>query len=67
MAFQYIEEMRGRLGLEADDASRDEDIAAMTPQGRLELICGWKLGYPGWSHTFLSWAKDAGFKITPKT
>lgn len=66
MTYRYIEEMRGRLGLEKDDTSRDKDIAAMTPHGRLELICGWTLGYSDWSDRFLSWAEDAGFKISPK-
>ena len=63
MARQYISDMRQRLGLGPDDASRDDDIEKMTPEQRLSLLCGWHLGYPGWSHTFLSWARDAGFKI----
>ena len=61
---RYIGDMRQRLGLASDDASRDAHIEKMTPTERLELICGWHLGYPGWSHTFLNWARDAGFKVT---
>jgi hypothetical protein len=34
---------------------------------RLGLICGFHLGYPGWEHTFLNWARDAGFKISEPT
>lgn len=61
---RYIEDMRQRLGLKPDDARRDDEIEKMTPEERLELICGWHLGYRGWSRTFLNWARDAGFKIT---
>jgi hypothetical protein len=61
----YIESMRQRLGLAKDDAKRDAEIEAMTPEKRLELLCGWHLGDHGWAWTFLKWAKDAGYKITP--
>ena len=61
---RYIEDMRQRLGLNADDASLDDHIEKMTPEERLELICGWHLGYPGWSRTILNWVRGAGFKIT---
>lgn len=62
----YIGEMRQRLGLEEDDASRDPEIEKMSPTERLGLIAGWKLGYSGWEHTILDWVEDAGFKLTPK-
>lgn len=65
--YRYISDMRQRIGLKADDASRDQEIEAMTPTRRLALICGWHMGYPGWEHTFLNWARDAGFKISEPT
>lgn len=61
---RYISKMRGRLGLKADDASRDDQIEAMTPMQRLELIAGWEMGYPGWGHTIINWARDAGFEVS---
>lgn len=64
MTYRNIGKMRQRLGLKAEDASRDAGIAKMTPEERLALICGWTLGDPGWGHTFMSWAKDVGFKIS---
>lgn len=64
----YIDPMRQNLGLEAGDASRDADIESMTPEQRLGLVCGWHLGDRSWARTFLSWARDAGYKISePKT
>ena len=59
----YIKDMRRRLGLNADDTSRDADLEAMSPNDRLRLLCGYHLGDPGWVDTFLAWARDAGFKI----
>lgn len=64
---RYISDMRRRLGLRDYDATRDQEIEAMTPTQRLGLICGFHLGYPGWEHTFLNWARDAGFKISEPT
>ncbi|MGX9392521.1 hypothetical protein ACWX0K_20560 [Nitrobacteraceae bacterium UC4446_H13] len=61
---RYIEDMRQRLGLKPDDASLDGHIEKMTAEQRLALLCGWHLGDPNWSYSFLSWARDAGFKIT---
>jgi hypothetical protein len=66
MARAYIGDMRQRLGLEEDDASRDAQIEAMPPMERLKLVCGWHLGDPGWAGHFLDWARDAGFKIEAK-
>lgn len=63
MAFRYIEDMRGRLGLEADDTSRDAFIEGLEPIQRLRLIAGWNLGYDGWEHTIMNWVRDAGFKV----
>lgn len=64
MARRYIIDMRQRLGIDPDDASKDDVIEKMTPEERLGLLCGWHLGDPAWSRTFLNWARDAGFKIT---
>lgn len=61
--FSQIEAMRGRLGLEKDDTSRDADIEKMSPERRLALIAGWHLGYSGWERTILSWVKDAGYEV----
>lgn len=63
MARRYIEDLRQRLGLDEGDASRDAYIESLTPHQRLEMLCGWHLGYPDWAITFLSWARDAGFEI----
>lgn len=62
--YRYIQDMRGRLGLEKDDCSRDAEIAKMEPIRRLKLIAGWNLGYDGWEHTILNWVRDAGFKVS---
>jgi len=64
MTFRYIEQMRQRLGLEADDPKHDKRIENMTPKDRLELLCGWYIGDPAWASSFLNWARDAGYKIT---
>lgn len=65
MTFRYIEDMRRRLGLEAQDTTKDALIESMTPTQRLGLLAGWHLGYSGWDHTILNWVEDAGFKLTP--
>lgn len=62
--FRYIEDMRQRLGLAADDASKDARIESMTPTQRLALLTGWHLGYNGWEHTILNWVRDAGFSVS---
>lgn len=64
MTYKYIEEMRQRLGVEAADTTKDSMIEKMTPEGRLRLLCGWRLGDPSWASSFLDWAEDAGFKIS---
>jgi hypothetical protein len=61
----YIGDMRQRLGLKADDTKLDEEIEKMSPEARLALLCGWHFGDPGWASTFIEWAKDAGFKVSP--
>lgn len=62
----YIEDMRQRLGLEPDDASRDDYIESLQPIERLKMLCGWHIGDPSWAHAFIAWAEDAGFSVTPK-
>jgi len=59
----YIGAMRGNLGLEETDTSRDEEIEKMTPERRLQLVCGWHLGDRSWAGTVIAWARDCGFKI----
>lgn len=61
--FEYIEDLRQRLGLEPDDASRDDYIAKLSPMERLKMLCGWHIGDPNWATTFLDWARDAGMTI----
>lgn len=63
MTFQYIKDMRGRLGLEENDTSRDAYIEGLEPIQRLRLIAGWNLGYDEWAHKIMDWVRDAGFKI----
>lgn len=63
---RYIEDMRQRLGLDADDSSSDKRIEKMSSEERLKLLCGWHLGDPAWAHQFINWARDAGYEVTPR-
>jgi len=58
-----LEKVRGALGLEEDDPSKDEQIERMSPKRILELCCQWELGDPSWASHFLSWAGEAGYEI----
>jgi hypothetical protein len=56
--------IRGRLGVEEDDPSKDEEILRMTPLQRVRLIAGWELGDEGWADTFKSWFEGQGLYLT---
>lgn len=58
-----LEKVRGALGLEEDDPSKDERIERMSPERILELCCQWELGDPSWASAFLNWAREAGYEI----
>ena len=60
---QYIEEMRGRLGLKENDDSQDEIILAKDPMDRVALIAGWVLGDDDWAWEFKDWCESQGLKI----
>lgn len=44
---------------------RGVDPSKLTPQQRLRDVCAWHLGHPGWEETFLKWARECGYTITP--
>jgi len=58
-----IEAVRGRMGLEPDDESKDAMIAAMTPRERLCKVCGWHLGDESWAGTIIGWMKECGYTV----
>lgn len=49
ITLEHIEEMRQRMGLEEEDASRDKEIETLDPIKRVGLIVGWYLGDDGWA------------------
>jgi hypothetical protein len=61
----YVEEMRQRLGLEADDTSRDRQIEEMEPMERVRLLAGWTLGDPDWADTFKDFFESQGLYLAP--
>jgi hypothetical protein len=55
--------LRQRLGLESDDATKDAEIAQMSPRAKLEHWTAWKLGDAAWAHFFLKTAAECGYEI----
>ena len=60
----YVSEMRQRLGIEKDDISRDADLLAMPPMGRVRLIAGWFHGDGRWADTYKSYFESQGIFLT---
>lgn len=60
----YVEEMRQRLGHDAEDTSCDNLILNMTPIARVRLIAGWYLGGPDWAEEFKSYFESQGLYLT---
>jgi hypothetical protein len=58
--------VRQRLGLDADDTSRDAEIESTAPMKLLRDVCGWHIGDPAWADSFIEWAKGCGFDVTQK-
>lgn len=50
--------LRQRLGMEADDTSRDEVFQKWGPRRVLEEVLSWNGLIGGWSGEVLSWIKD---------
>jgi len=63
LPFSMMAMLRGRLGLEANDTSRDEDILEMTPDQIVRECAAWKLGDEYWAVIIAGWMKAAGCKI----
>lgn len=49
--------------LDADDNSRDSELAHISPKTALRLCCQWELGSRDWADIFLSWAQGSGYDI----
>ena len=60
----YIEEMRQRLGGNADDPTFDCDILIRSPLARVRLIAGWFLGDEEWADTFKDYFESQGLFLT---
>lgn len=56
-------DLRGTMGLEVDDTSKDSTIYGLSPQAKLRLLCQWNLGDPEWAVVFVGWAKQCGLRI----
>lgn len=52
-----VKRLRERLGLDEDDASRDEEISLMTPNEVFEEILEWE-GIIGYAGTIKMWISD---------
>lgn len=60
----YVEEMRQRLGVAADDTRKDAKLLAMKPMQRVKLISGWILGDEQWAVMFKNYFESQGLYIT---
>jgi hypothetical protein len=54
--------LRGRLGLDEDDDSRDADILAMSPVEMVREATAWKLGDPSWARIIARYMVVTGAK-----
>jgi len=61
-----VEIMRLRLGLEADDSSKDDELEDYTPREQFIEMCAWELGSSLWAETIFGWLDDCGLQITEK-
>lgn len=59
----YVDDMRGRLGLEDGDNSKDSLLESMDAFNRVKLIVGWNLGDGEWAETFKYWCESQGLFI----
>jgi len=57
-----LEALRGRRGLDEDDASQDDEIRAMPPAEIVRECAAWKLGDAYWAVIFAEWMRAAGCK-----
>ena len=58
-----MEMLRGRLGLNEDDTSRDAEILKMEPYEVVRECSAWKLGDPYWATMIAGWMKQSGCKV----
>lgn len=57
--------LRQRLGLGADDTSRDAEIEKYSSEQALRECCQWYLNYPEWADSFIKMAGHCGFIMEP--
>jgi hypothetical protein len=50
-----LQKLRGRLGLEKDDKSRDEKFYQMSPVKIVKECTAWELGDAGWATIIAEW------------
>jgi|WetSurMetagenome_2_1015567.scaffolds.fasta_scaffold193415_3 hypothetical protein len=69
MAFdnEYKEELRKRLGLEADDSSRDEYLQGLRSIDRFRMILAYRLGHDNWIYAIEGMLNSQGLCIAEKT
>jgi hypothetical protein len=60
---EYMMEMlRGRLDLESDDTSKDEEIRKLSPRMIVRECVAWELGDPSWATRIAGFMLNAGAK-----
>ena len=55
-----LDKIRQRLGLEKGDKSKDEEIQAMSPAFKVQLITAWELGDQTLANQMASWMRECG-------
>jgi hypothetical protein len=55
--------LRGRIGLDAIDTSKDAAILKMEPHEVVRECCAWKLGDPAWATQIAYWMRRAGCTV----
>lgn len=55
-----LQKLRGRVGLEEDDKSRDEEFYQLSPVKIVKECAAWELGYADWATTIAEWMVAVG-------
>ena len=64
---EYIKcKIRGTMGLDENDESRDTEIDTLRPRAALRAVSQWELGDPDWASQILGWAEACGLRIEDK-
>ena len=60
-----MEAVRGRLGLDEFDTSKDADIERRPAEKVVGWAVGWDLGDDSWADSIIRTALDCGYTISP--